>query len=304
MKKLAITLGLLLTAAPALADFRTGWTAYEAGEFDVAARAWLQPAELGDAQAQHALGILLLYGRGLAADSTDAAALLAPAAAAGHAEAAYALATLYQDGDGVERDLIEAARLYTIAAMTGHASAMNNLGIMLVLGQGSAPDAASAHTWFGIAARLGDLGAARNRDRTAAQLSPAELAASERAIAAWRAAPRPATSLPLNPAETYPGALNAIAHVARALGIPEPTTATPAVEAVDMVAVTAPVGIPAAEAVTAPAPVAELTLPPNLVVVRNLAPPEAAPPEFVIPPNIVVLPTAATGAPIQIVPRR
>ncbi len=306
MKKLAITLGLILAAAPALADYRAGWTAYEAGEFETAARAWLRPAELGDAQAQHAMAILLLYGRGIAADSTDAAALLAPAAAAGHAEAAYALATLYQDGDGVDRDLVEAARLYTIAAMTGHASAMNNLGIMLVLGQGSAPDPASAHTWFGIAGRLGDAAAARNRDRTAAQLSPAELAASERAVASWRAAPRPVTALPLNPAETYPGAINALAHVARALGIPEPDIATPAVVTVDLLAVATPV-TPATAAVVepaAPAPVAELVLPPTIVVVPHLPRPEAAQPEFVIPPQIVVLPTIATGAPIQIAPRR
>ena len=311
MKKLAIALGLILAAAPALADYRAGWTAYEAGEFETAARAWLRPAELGDAQAQHAMAILLLYGRGIAADSTDAAALLAPAAAAGHAEAAYALATLYQDGDGVDRDLVEAARLYTIAAMTGHASAMNNLGIMLVLGQGSAPDPASAHTWFGIAGRLGDAAATRNRDRTAAQLSPAELAASERAIASWRAAPRPVTALALNPAETYPGAINALAHVARALGIPEPEIGTPAVVTVDLLAVAAPVMTPATAAVVeptaagaAPAPVAELVLPPTIVVVPHLPRPEAAQPEFVIPPQIVVLPTVATGAPIQIAPRR
>ncbi len=302
-------LALACAATPVRADFRAGWTAYEAGEYEKAALTWLPLAEWGDAQAQHALAILLLYGRGLAADSGAAAALLSPAAASGHAEAAYALATLYQDGDGVERDLVEAARLYTIAAMTGHAPAMINLGVMLVLGQGTTPDAPSAHTWFGIAARLGDAAAARNRDRTAAQLTPAELAASERAIAAWRATPRSLGTLPLNPADTYPGAINALAEIDRALRPAGRPIGTQPVDAVDLVVI-APVVTPAngaaaaPAAVAPPAPVAELKLPPTIVVVPHLPPPQAAPPEFIIPPNIVVLPTVATGAPIRIVPAR
>ena len=306
----AVLLAVTCAATPARADFRTGWTAYEAEEYQTAALTWLPLAEWGDAQAQHALAILLLYGRGLAADSGAAAALLAPAAAAGHAEAAYALATLYQDGDGVERDLVETARLYTIAAMTGHAPAMINLGVMLVLGQGSAPDAPSAHTWFGIAARLGDAAAVRNRDRTAVQLTPAELAASERAIAAWRAAPRPVATLPLNPAEIYPGAINVLAEIDRALRPNARPIGTPQVEAVDMIAIARPAAAPASAPIVAPvemappAPVAALMLPPTIVVVPHLPPPEAAPPEFIIPPNIVVLPTVATGAPIRIVPAR
>ncbi|MBM3506412.1 MAG: sel1 repeat family protein [Alphaproteobacteria bacterium] len=240
-------------AAVAPDSWRAGWEAYEAGEYAQAARSWLPLAEWCDAQAQHALAILLLYGRGLAADSAAAAVLLTPAAADGYTEAAYALGTLYQDGDGVERDLVEAARLYTIAAMAGHAPAMNNLGILLVLGLGSEPNAASAHTWFGTAARLGDVEARRNRDRTAAHITAAELAASERAIEAWRPTPRAAGALALNPADTYPGVLTLLGSLNRELGGAERPLAPPPVEVVDMMP---------------PPPVAVPTLSPNIIVMQ------------------------------------
>jgi hypothetical protein len=184
--------------------------------------------------------------------------------------------------------------------MTGHAPSMNNLGIMLVLGQGSPPDPASAHTWFGVAARLGDAGAARNRDRTTAHLSPAALAASERAIAAWRAAPRPASALPLTPADTYPGAMNSITQIARAVN-PLPPLAPPPVAVFDLAA---PRPAPPPAAAASPPPVAELVVPPNIVVMTNLMPPVPD-----VPAAIVILPVAPTppvakGAPLPIVPRR
>lgn len=260
---LAASLAAVALAAPAQADYRDGWEAFEKGDFRGAMRAWVPLAEWGEAQAQYAMGILLLYGRGIDADPAGAAILLAPAAAAELPEAAYALATLYQDGRGVKRDVNEAMRLYGVAALAGHAQAQNNLGIMLALAEGNARNAASAHTWLAIAARNGEAGAARNRDRIAVELTPAELAESERATNAFRTARPQVASLPLNPADTYPGAENLLKRIeafvrppgaGAAQLLPKLVTPGPADTAANRPAAPAPIGLPAIPPVTAPVP--------------------------------------------------
>ena len=194
----------LMVAVPARADFSTGWMSYEKADFFGAARAWLPLAEEGDARAQYALAILLLRGRGFDRSASAAAVLLSPAAAAGHPEAAYALALLYQDGDGVRTDRTEAARLYRVAAEAGYAPAQNNLALMHAIADGLPRDALSAHVWFSIAARNGEENAGRNRDRVAAELTPAQAVESARRLQAWTQPEAP--MLRRNPASTYPGA--------------------------------------------------------------------------------------------------
>ena len=215
-----LALAATAAAAPAVADYRDGWNAFQAAEYDATIREWLPLAERGDPRAQYGLAILLLYGRGTERDSAAAAALMAPAAASGHAEAAFALALLYQDGKGVGREFVEAAWLYRIAAETGYGPAQNNRAIMLAIGQGIDRDPIAAHAWFSLAAAVGEPGAARNRDRLAAELSPADLVLSDRRAAAWTTARR-GTGL-ANPGATYPGVQEVLGKLARVAAAPPP----------------------------------------------------------------------------------
>ncbi len=296
MRRLAAVLLALAvaTASVARADYRAGWDAFENGDYPAALRAWLPSAEVGDPQAQYALGIMLLYGRGMDADPPGAAAVLAPAAAAGLPEAAYALGTLYQDGEGVRRDFAEAARLYGVAALGGHTAAQNNLAIMLALGEGVVRNAGMAHTWFGLAAKGGDASAARNRDRVAAELTPTERAESDQRIQAFRT-PRPViSSLPLNPAETYPGVVSVLKRVEVAVRLPEPPAmpvATEQMKPIEPETATIEV-IPVEPPAPAPVPPVAVTTPaPAPTPARTAAP---------TPPR----PTVATAAPLPLLPPR
>ena len=57
-------LALLLAAGSARADYQSGLTAFDAGDFRKAAAEWQASAEQGDARSQHGLGLLYDSGRG------------------------------------------------------------------------------------------------------------------------------------------------------------------------------------------------------------------------------------------------
>ncbi len=128
----------------------------------VAAGAFREKAEKGDATAQHDLGVLYADGRGVARDYAEAARWFRRSASAGVANAQFNLAVLTERGLGVTRDAAEAARLYRLAAEQGHAGAQYNLGIVLAEGRGVAQDYAEAGTWFRRAADQGFAKAAYN----------------------------------------------------------------------------------------------------------------------------------------------
>ncbi len=215
---LGCTVAMLLIAGVARADFAAGWGSYAKADFFGAARVWLPLAQDGDTRAQYALAILLLRGRGFDRNAAGAAILLAPAAAAGHPESADALDSIYQDGDGLRADRTEALRLYRVAADAGYAPAQNNPGLLYALGDGVPCDALAAHVWFSLAARGGDEGAARNRDRVAAELTPAQSVESARRLQAWT---QPATpALQSIAAAMYPGGAGVIEQIATILSPP------------------------------------------------------------------------------------
>lgn len=128
----------------------------------LAAAAFREKAEKGDAMAQHDLGVLYADGRGVARNYAEAARWFRKSAEAGIANAQFNLAVLTERGLGVTRDAAEAARLYRQAAEQGHAGAQYNLGIVLAEGRGVPQDYAEAGVWFRRAANQGFAKAAYN----------------------------------------------------------------------------------------------------------------------------------------------
>ena len=105
-------------------------------------------AEQGNADAQYALGMMLLNGSGVTRDDLEAARWMRLAADQGHAPAQYNLGVIYNKGSGVSRDYAEAVLWYRLAADQGDAAAQHNLGVMYANGRGVAGDDVAAVRWF------------------------------------------------------------------------------------------------------------------------------------------------------------
>ncbi len=143
---------LLLLAAPALAGFDGGLTAYKAGDFDAALPELRAAAEGGHARAQYTLGSMYNGGKGVAPDRAMAAEWWLKAAAQKHAQAQFALGVLYSSGKGVAKDNV------------------------------------AAHMWFSLAAARGKKNAKRLLKVIARQMTPEQIADAERRAEAWRQA--------------------------------------------------------------------------------------------------------------------
>lgn len=185
-----LTLCAFAWLGPAAADFRSGWQAYQRGDYAEAAAAWTPLAEAGDAAAQYNLGVLYDEGRGVSrdraqallwwqkaaaqehrlaqhnialtllesdsgADLERAVDWLKRAAAGGFARSQYSLAKLYATGHGVTLDDDKAFALMLAAGQAGFVRAQYNLGKMYRDAQGVDQDLAAASTWFRHAAEQG-----------------------------------------------------------------------------------------------------------------------------------------------------
>ena len=148
-----VAVGLvLLSSTAALADFQSGCTAFDRGDYAAAREQWAPLAEQGDPKAQFRLGCLYAFCQ------------------------------------GVPEDYAFALRLYRQAAEQGDADAQNNLGGMYAEGLGVARDPVQAYMWLELAATAGHELARRNRAFIARSKSPEQIAAAEKMAADWRAA--------------------------------------------------------------------------------------------------------------------
>ena len=96
---------------------------------DAKALPWMElAAEQGLPQAQHHLGVMYAYGRGVTQDDAEAVRWYWLAAEQGYAPAQTSLGYMHQHGRGVTQDDAEAVRWYWLAAEQGHANGQNNLG--------------------------------------------------------------------------------------------------------------------------------------------------------------------------------
>ena len=119
-RTLLLPVFFLLAMPVALADFDSGCTAFDRGDFQSARKEW------------------------------------EPLAAEGHAQAQFRLGCLYTFGQGVPEDHDLALRLFRLAAEQGDADAQNNLGGMYAEGLGVAADEVEAYMWFELAAGAKD----------------------------------------------------------------------------------------------------------------------------------------------------
>jgi TPR repeat protein len=155
-------LGAMAVAAPAGADVKAGWDAWQRGDYRTAVEEWRGPAIAGDPDAQFNLGQAYKLGRGVPVDpglaeswfrkaalqkhplaednyglalyqsnrKADAVPWLEKSVARGEPRAQLVLGTMLFNADGVPRDVPRAYALMTRASQSGLKSASETLAQM------------------------------------------------------------------------------------------------------------------------------------------------------------------------------
>ncbi len=182
LKILAVISLLLFAATPSWGadfDFGKAWNAYLNGDYETALNEWRPLAEQGGALAQHNLGHMYYYGKGVPQNYKATVKWYRLAAEQGLADAQNSLGLMYRKGKGVLQDDKAAVKWLTLAAEQGHASAQFGLGWMYRNGKGVLQDYATAHAWYNIAASNGKEIAAKNRDIIAKSMTTEQLAEAQ-----------------------------------------------------------------------------------------------------------------------------
>jgi localization factor PodJL len=144
-------------------------------------------ADDGYAPAQFYLAKLYETGvSGVVKSPTEARKWTERAADGGDRSAMHNLALYYFRGEGGPQDLAKAARWFRQAAEAGVVDSQYNLGLLYESGSGVERDFAEAYKWFTVAAAGGDAQARANAVDLEAKLSPAALAAADRAASAYK----------------------------------------------------------------------------------------------------------------------
>jgi TPR repeat protein len=145
MRSLSCFLALTsFVAISTAADFNSGLTAYNKGDYTTAAKEWRPLAEQGVAAAQFNLGLM------------------------------------YYDGHGVPLDFAQAAEWFTKAAEQDYGKAQYDLGAMYGIGKGVKRDYVQAYKWLNLCAAKGDTRCAEQRDLVAKKLKASQLTAAQR----------------------------------------------------------------------------------------------------------------------------
>ena len=126
-------------------------------------------------------------------DDATALSWYLKAAGQGEAAAQVQLGILYGTGQGVSQDHAAAASWFRKAADQGEAAGQFNLGILYVQGRGVPVDAVQAYKWFSLASLRYDASdkesredAAKNRDRVATKMTPAQIAEAQKLAREWK----------------------------------------------------------------------------------------------------------------------
>ena len=113
------------------------------GEYDKAARMYLEAAKDGDIDASFNYGYCLMHGKGVDYDPAQAKSFFAFARDMEGGESCYNLAMLYLHGEGVRRDYRQALRYMRISASQGCIEAQLYLGMAYTTGYMLEPDVQS-----------------------------------------------------------------------------------------------------------------------------------------------------------------
>jgi localization factor PodJL len=179
----------------------------------------------GDPIAAYEIGSRYLDGRGIRADTKEAAIWLERAHAKGSAPAAYRLGSIHEKGLNGRKNPAEALRYYALAAERGNIKAMHNLAVIYAEGANGKPDMraaarwfrmaadrgvadsqynvgvlyarglgveanlAESYRWFSLAANQGDVDAGKKRDDVAKRLDVQTLVAAKLAVQTWTPEP-------------------------------------------------------------------------------------------------------------------
>jgi AcrR family transcriptional regulator len=155
-----------------------------------AALHWLTLAAIhGQPVAQYLLGSLYQQGVGTPADAAKAMQWFEAAALQGNRRAMHNLGIAFAQGLGTERNLPEAVRWFSRAAAMGYVDSEFNLAVLYERGDGVPQSLLDAYKWYVIASRQGDAESRQRVDALKTQLNPDDLAAAQRAAAAFRPLP-------------------------------------------------------------------------------------------------------------------
>jgi len=134
-------------------DLEDGLSAFAHGEYATALKL-LQPfAELKNASAQNALGLMFASG-----------------------------------GSGIAQDFGEARKWYQRAANQGHGRSRANLGVMYYNGDGVPKDYVEAYMWFDLALASGFEDAVKYRSLIEEMMTPEQIAEARKRAKGWKAA--------------------------------------------------------------------------------------------------------------------
>jgi len=161
---LAAGLILLIAAVAARADYQSGVSAYQQGDYEQALAQWtkviesppetVHPAER--AETLYAVAMMFWLGQGVEQDTTVSAGFLRQAAELNHAGAQSKLGYLFLIGQGVPQNNAQAQKWLEMAARQGDPDAQYNLGVVYRDGLGTTADEQLALKWFREAAANGD----------------------------------------------------------------------------------------------------------------------------------------------------
>ena len=181
-------------AGDVVAQFSLGAMLYYGGADTPQGIEWIRKAAAQQyAPAEFQMGQLYDFGFGLAQSDADALGWYRKAAEHGSAPGQRAVGDFYRKGRAVAADAAEAARWYRRAADGDDLRAQYQLGQMFFDGTGVTRDYASAYVWFSLAAGQTPLednrkGLIELRNIAAARMTPEEVAAAARLVAAWKPA--------------------------------------------------------------------------------------------------------------------
>jgi TPR repeat protein len=223
-----VALALALLLAPAAvgatqtereAQFAVGVRAYDAGNYAVAAEAWLPLARNDDPAAQRNLAHLYRRGLGVPQDFGEAAKWYERAAEIGLASAQVNLALMYIRGQGVDQDYTRAAEWLDLAARQGHVLGQYNLALLYWRGLGVEKSQPRALGWLYLAARAGHRGALEKLGQIVQELPGPAAAAKQRQATAPGDTGKPAAAADTDKPESSDadnddgGALGALARL-------------------------------------------------------------------------------------------
>ena len=123
MKRIALAVALVVAlAAPAWAGVEEVKAAYERGDYAAAVRGLRPLAAEGDARARFSLGLMYVFGQGVAEDFAEAAKWFRRAAEQSHASAQFNLGVMYAYGRGVPQDYVRAHMWFNLGAAAAFAA--------------------------------------------------------------------------------------------------------------------------------------------------------------------------------------